>query len=79
MLVTGAAGNRVQCGGGFCQSGRPCDRGRPPLDIAEEAARNIAGSTGGEASGWAVDVSDEGKVKELINGVIARRGPSMWW
>lgn len=75
VLVTGAArGIGYSVAEAFAKTGDHVIVADLHLDIAEEAARNIAGSTGGEASGWAVDVSDEGKVKELINGVIARRG-----
>ncbi|PTX58344.1 3-hydroxybutyrate dehydrogenase [Melghirimyces profundicolus] len=41
---------------------------------AVEAAGRIAQTTGGEASGYAVDVADEEKVKTMVEQVVSSRG-----
>lgn len=75
VLVTGAArGIGYSVAESFAREGDHVILADLHRDAAEDAARNIAGSTVGEASGWGVDVSDETQVKELVGRVIARRG-----
>jgi NAD(P)-dependent dehydrogenase (short-subunit alcohol dehydrogenase family) len=70
-LVTGAAsGIGAACAVGLAESGHDV----AVVDLDGDGAETVAGSLGGDARSWTMDVSDEASVASAVAGVAQRFG-----